>query len=440
MFQLFGKAKKNEAVPLPPPGIGELIVCVFDEQQQLLHHFCSIRDTNQKDSRFLLLNKPEQAFESCILNEAVSTRLPVSIALCYGEGRRKLLYVLPHEIRRGIWRFACMQIASEERMADPPASSWFDALAEHRACFVLINEEGVLQAAGPEIVPSFGYTRDILTGMHISDFFNDADVQMIASSPADVNTPIQNRVFHCLDGSSLDVEVQKYALPGEHILLGIRDVTRPVFSEDVTAVTERDRRRIGQDLHDSIGQVLTGISLLSRSLSNDLRQTLHSGEADAALISELADDASNQIRQISRGLMSSDIIQRGFHSSLRELARVTSLTGNVCCEVELDETVEFLDGVVETHLFRIAQEAVNNAVRHANASRIDIVVYEEDGCPAIKICDDGMWKKPVDAMSGIGMKSMKYRASVIGAQLRINSGNDTGTHVVCRLIDDQILS
>ncbi|MBT8042109.1 MAG: sensor histidine kinase, partial [Pontiella sp.] len=245
-------------------------------------------------------------------------------------------------------------------------------------------------------------------------------------------------VLRCLDGSHRDVELLKYSAADHCMLYAVCDVTRPQLNEEIAQVSTRERRRIGQDLHDSIGQLLTGISLLSRSLANNLRRDGNPGEEDAAQISELADDASNQIRQISRGLMPADIVERGFFASLRDLARITTDSCGIQCEVRLDETVDFNDGAVETHLFRIAQEAVNNAVRHADASQIEIVFSVENGRPQLQICDDGTWKKAADHMSGIGMKTMHYRASVIGGNLTVGAVEEGGTHVVCRLEAEEL--
>ena len=163
--------------------------------------------------------------------------------------------------------------------------------------------------------------------------------------------------------------------------------------EEASQVGIRERRRIGQDLHDSIGQLLTGISLLSRSLANRLLRDGHAGEADAGQISELADTASNQIRQISRGLMPTEVVQKGLFESLRELARTTSETSGIHCEARIDESVAFADSAVETHLFRIAQEAVTNSIRHAGASRIGIRLALANGMPRMEVDDNGTWKE-----------------------------------------------
>ncbi|MEE9369739.1 MAG: sensor histidine kinase [Pontiella sp.] len=436
MLELFRKKQKIQEAP-PPVGVSEIIVCVFDEKKRVLHHFKSNGSEAASGDWFKLLNDPEHAFESFVLREAVATHKSVSVSFTYGEGQSKYLYILPYERNAGNWRFICMQVASAR--PNPGAPSARCALAEDRVCLLLADSQGMVVSVSSKVPQSFGFSSGGLVGMKLSDFFAPADLGMIISCSPDTNESILSCVFHCLDGSKREVEVKKYSSTDGCMLYGICDVTRLQINEELIQVGTRERRRIGQDLHDSIGQLLTGISLLSRSLANSLQRDGNSGDADAAQISELADDANNQIRQISRGLMPSDIVQCGLFPSLENLARITTNSCGLLCEVQLDETVEFADSAVETHLFRIAQESVNNAVRHANATRIDIIVSQSNGMPQLEICDDGMWKGIQKDSGGIGMKTMQYRATAICGQLNIGPSEQGGTTVACRLEVDELL-
>ena len=388
---------------------------------------------------FKLLNDPDRAFESCVLSEAVSSHRPVSISFSYGEGENKYLYVLPYERKKGQLRFVCMQVATGKTNPDPRNSSPTCALAEHQVCLLLADGEGLIQTASAKVPKEFGFTSDNLVGRHLSDLFAPADWSMISACLPDTNEPTLNCAFRCMDGAKRDVQVKTFSMPDGYTLYGICDATRPQLNEEITLINTRERRRIGQDLHDSIGQLLTGISLLSRSLANGLKRDGSSGGADAAQISELADDANNQIRQISRGLMPSDIVRHGLFASLQNLARTTTVSCGVICESQLDETVTFADRAVETHLLRIAQESVNNAVRHAGATRIDIIVSQVDGLPQLEIRDDGKWKGIEEDSGGIGMKTMQYRASAICGELQVGPVEQGGTAVVCRLEVDESL-
>ena len=437
---MFGKPDHHEepSAPPPPAGVSEIIFRVFDEKGRSRHDFVSRADPAEKDS-FQYLNDPDRAFYSHLLTEALATRESTSVSFAYGKGRHKYLYVLPYERKWGKWRFACLQVTTARPDPDGAATQRVSALFEDRVCLLLVDARNFVRVASSKVPPPFGHAPEDLMGKNLSDLFSPADLAMINSCSPDSNEAILSCVFYGLDGGRRDVEVKKYSAADGNMLLCVFDVTRPQFNEEVTQISTRERRRIWQDLHDSIGQVLTGISLLSRSLANGLERDGSASSQDAAQISDLADDASNQIRQISRGLMPSDVVRRGLFASLLDLARVTTESCGLLCEATLDESVVFPDGAVETHLFRIAQEAVNNAVRHSGASRIDILVAEAEGMPKLVIQDDGRWRNILENAGGIGMKTMQYRATVINGHLNIQKNERGGTVVVCQLAAEDLL-
>jgi len=438
MFSFLSKKVSIHGAPVPV-GIAEIIICVFDDKQRMLHHFISSRADRQPEDSFLLLNDSDRVLENQVLGGALDLRQATSVSFSYGDGQQKYFNILPYEKRPEKWRFVCMQVTTERQDPDGVLPYNPYAMAEDRYCLLLADAHNQILSTSSRVPEAFGYTHATLPGLRLSDLFVPEDLGMIVSCSPDTNESIMSCVFQCFDGTKRDVEIRKYSAPDGCMLYGVFDVTRSKFNEEILQVRTRERRRIGQDLHDSIGQLLTGISLLSRSLANGLRREDSPAEGDAAQISELADDASNQIRQISRGLMPSEVVQRGLFASLNDLARMTTDSCGLDCVVAYDERVEFADGAVETHLFRIAQEAVNNAVRHANATKVDIIVCEVNGMPQLEIRDDGEWKEPRDATGGIGMKTMKYRASAICGQLHAGPSELGGTVVTCRLEVDELL-
>ena len=429
----FSKMVAEKSGSPPPAGIAEIIFCVFDEKQRLHHRYRSVEHDQPDSGYFHFLNEPDKTFDNSVLREAVATRKPASVVLAYGDNFRKNLYVLPYERKRGKWRFACYQLCREFAEQNEDEDTRLCLLSENRFFLLLCDAGRQIRSASPGIPEGFGYSPDNLIGMNLIDLFSPVDLEVIGAFAADTNESIRSCSCFCLDGSRRDVEVKKYSAPDHCTLYAVCDITAPQLMEELSQIAPRERRRIGQDLHDSIGQLLTGISLLSRSLANSLKRVGHSGDLDAAQISALADDASNQIRKISRGLMPSEIVEKGLFDSLRELARTTTNSCGLLCVARIDETVEFADGAVETHLYRIAQEAVNNAVRHAGASRIDIIVTQESGLPRLEVVDNGTWKEAVSDVNGIGMKTMEYRASAIGAHLKAGAHDQGGTSVVCLL-------
>ncbi len=439
---MFGFSSKvdHKEVSIPPGDIDEVVFCVFDDKHRLLHHFSSGDDFAERTEYFRFLNVPERAFENCVVREAVETGRPACVSVDYGDGMKKCLHVLPYERKHGKHRYACFQIGSGNTGQDKAESGKGCTLIQDRFCLLLVDPSNTIHSASSNVPKSFGYSSPNLTGMNLSDLFSLVDLEVIRSCSTDTNDAIFSCVFYCLDGARREVEIKKYSAPDHFTLYTIIDITPPQFTEEISQIATRERRRIGQDLHDSIGQLLTGISLLSRSLANSLKRVGNAGDADASQISALADEASNQIRQISRGLMPSEIVQRGLLDSLRELARNTTSSCGILCMARLDDTVEFADGAVETHLYRIAQEAVNNAVRHAEASRIEIVISKQNDASRLEVIDNGTWKGLLENTDGIGMKTMEYRASAIGAHLKAGSDPSGGSRVVCVLETDDLMA
>ncbi len=438
MFGVSGKVEVIEG-SAPPAGVAALLFCVIDNRGRVCHQFAARADSTDLPDSFCFLDEPEKASEHLFLKEAMGTQKPVSVSLSYEKGLRKFIYILPYEWKRGKWRYACIEVLKESRQSDANYQPDQCVLAEERGCFLLADDRNMIRACSAQVPVSFGYSYSNLYGMHLGDLLSDADLVRVLSGSPDSCEPVSKCIFRSLNGSRLEVDIKAFSAPDNCTLYSVCDASPQEFREEISQVSMRERRRIGQDLHDSIGQLLTGISLLSRSLANDLQRAGNKGCEDAAQISELADDASNQIRQISRRLMPSEIVQRGLFDSLRNLAKVTTNSCAIRCNARIDDSVVFADGAVETHIYRIAQEAVNNAVRHSNATRLDIIVRQQNGLPVLEISDNGKWKEMGGTLGGIGMKTMKYRASVIGGTLKVEVGELGGTRVICRLEADELL-
>lgn len=436
---MFGRNKKlRESAAVPPEGVQEFIICVYNDKRRVKHHFRSVGRGVQADERFRLLDEPGDAAQGGLLSEALSAGEPLFMSFSCGSGKSKQLHVLPYERKRMNYT-VCVQAVLDQPDPDGAHPSYVNALHDGRAFFLLADEAEHILGVSPRIPEDLGYSAEDLREMRLHQLFGRADMRLLKSSSADTNKPALSCVLYGRDGVRLDVEIMKYTAPDGCMLLGIGDITRPQLNDEVAGVAARERRRIGQDLHDSIGQMLTGISLLSRSLANSLERSGSSDSGDAKQISELADDASNQIRQISRGLMPSEVVHRGLHASLRELAAFMTESCGLTCDAMLDDAVEINDGAVETHLFRIAQEAVNNAVRHSGGDRVVIYVSDVNGNPKLEISDNGQWRNILENQGGIGLKTMEYRASAINAQLNISRAETGGTCVTCQLEAEEYL-
>jgi signal transduction histidine kinase len=200
----------------------------------------------------------------------------------------------------------------------------------------------------------------------------------------------------------------------------------------ILAVSEEERRRIGADLHDNLGQQLMAIELLFNSLRADLgiKPQLQSR---IRRICRLLQRAVSQTRQLSRGLMPVSLDAEGLPDALKKMA-IQMRRSFVKCEFVCNSPVKINDIIVANHLFHIAQEALNNAAKHSRASKITTTLSQRKGTIILRIEDNGRGlPKSKNAGSGVGLRIMKHRANVMGATLEINSIRGKSACVTCTL-------
>jgi signal transduction histidine kinase len=208
---------------------------------------------------------------------------------------------------------------------------------------------------------------------------------------------------------------------------------RKRLEREVLEISEKEQRRIGHDLHDGLGQTLAGVDVLLEVLKKRLANS-SPGDADAvSSISGYVKHAIQQTRMLARGLSPVEVERNGLMSALKALAGHASQLFKVSCSFECDHPVEVPDHAKATHLYRIAQEAINNAVRHGKAKHIDITLAENGTHAVLRILSDGSTAPPSDdkPRSGMGIYTMKYRAAIIGGAVEIRPAPGAGTEVVC---------
>jgi len=195
-----------------------------------------------------------------------------------------------------------------------------------------------------------------------------------------------------------------------------------------------ERRRIGQDLHDSLGQVLTGVAFLSKSLEANLAKRSLPQAADARQIVKHIDESITLTRTLARGLQPVMLGPGGLTDALKTLACDMTALHKIHCTFEASEDIDIDDDSVATQLYHIAQEAASNVVRHAKASSIQIRLDRTaGGMVKLSVADDGRGMDihhPV-ARTGIGMRTMRYRAGIIDGAFDISSTRGGGTVVSC---------
>jgi PAS domain S-box-containing protein len=216
------------------------------------------------------------------------------------------------------------------------------------------------------------------------------------------------------------------------------DITyRRELEKEVVNVSEEERRWIAQELHDSLGAHLTAIDCHWRVLRKKLvaAEAIEAGEED--LISKLTREAIGQTRSLSRGLHEVGSEPGDMMAALENLALVTRSTSQFKCEFLCPEPVMVNKPIAANHLFRIAQEATTNAVRHSGGSEIRIELSDKKGTVTLSVKDDGVGlqlPRPGTQQAvpdGLGLHIMRYRASTIDASLRIGLRKSGGAKVVC---------
>jgi signal transduction histidine kinase len=200
------------------------------------------------------------------------------------------------------------------------------------------------------------------------------------------------------------------------------------------AIIEREQTRFGAELHDGLGQQLTAIELRCQSMKEDLPSKRPDLIKQISEIGQFLREAITQTRSLARGLSPVNLGSGGLLEALGELALRMSRDGHIKCIFDCSSPVLVEGNLAQGHLFRIAQEAVNNAVKHSGATNVVVRLTENNGVVRLDVSDNGrgLPKQP-PPNQGIGLQIMKHRASVIGAELEIKSENGTGVTVCCIL-------
>ena len=226
--------------------------------------------------------------------------------------------------------------------------------------------------------------------------------------PASAETPL------CIVASGMDVTERKH------------------LEKTILEISAREQRRIGQDLHDGLGQHLTGIAFMAKVQEQKLAEKQMPEAADAAKIVRLVNDAISRARELSKGLAPVVFDAHGLMSALQlHAAEVEDLFG-ISCRFQCEPAVLVSDGTVATHLYHIAQEAVTNAIKHGRAQNVLIRLTVAKGRGMMMIRDDGKGLvEPAPNHAGMGLQIMKYRADMIGGAVEICGENPQGTTVTC---------
>jgi len=201
---------------------------------------------------------------------------------------------------------------------------------------------------------------------------------------------------------------------------------------ELLEITDQERRRIGLDLHDDLGQQLSGLALMTKGLELKLARRGAGETGDAASIHNLVQQAINHARDLARDFATLDLKGNDLPTVLDRLAAHASDVFNISCQFERDGNPPALEANITHQLYKIAQEAVTNAIRHGHAKHVGINLTRSSTGIVMTVHNDGMpFPNPNGSQTGMGLRIMNYRASLIGAALEIEANHPAGTRVAC---------
>jgi signal transduction histidine kinase len=208
---------------------------------------------------------------------------------------------------------------------------------------------------------------------------------------------------------------------------------RELLEREILEIADRQKERLGRELHDGLCQSLAGVAALASALSKSLTADHQLGRAAAAgEIVRLLNDAIGEARDLARSLGPIGMNGSGLRGAFETLARNVSHRHRISCTFACDSRWPKLRHQTEAHLVRITQEAVRNAISHGRAERIDISLECISGSGLLSIRDDGVGlSEDYRNHCGIGLHTMDYRARAIGGSLAVTPRPYRGTVVAC---------
>ncbi len=207
---------------------------------------------------------------------------------------------------------------------------------------------------------------------------------------------------------------------------------RERLERELLEISEREQRRIGHDLHDSLCQHLTGAALAGQVLEEKLTARSQPEAKDASKVVELVEEGIALSRKLAKGLHPIEMEADGLMQALEEMAATSTELFKVSCHFECDSPVLIRDATVSGHLYRIAQESISNAVKHGKARNISVCLETVDEGISLRVKDDGIGLPDLPPKNaGMGLRIMAHRASMIGATFNVQRDESGGTAVSC---------
>lgn len=313
---------------------------------------------------------------------------------------------------------------------------------------ITINEQCLIETVNPATERIFGYSPSELIGCNVTilmpspyrERHDEYVARYIKTGVKKIIGVGREAIGQRKDGSlfPIDLSVGEVILPGgRRVFTGIiRDLSeRKELEQKILSISEEEQHRIGQDIHDDLCQQLAAIGCLAKVAHQHLARTGNPEAENLSEIVRLISSANTRAREMSRGLMPVMLDAAGLMDALDELASSTERVFRVPCRFRCDRPVKISDNNVATQLYRIAQEAVANAIKHSKADRIGINLSMRDKSIVLSVRDNGVGIPDHSPRKGTGMGllTMAHRARMMGGTLGVDQDESGGTVVRCQV-------
>lgn len=367
--------------------------------------------------------------DQCIIESIFDEkRLHIRLALAEKMAREKIQQQITEQ-----------QLRESEARARSILETTVDAI-------ITINTQGIIKTFNKTAEKLFGYSAKEVIGENVKilmpdpyksehDDYLDHYLQSGERKIIGIGREVTGKRK---DGSTFPMylAVSEVKLPGQHIFTGIvRDISEQRrLEQEVLRISEHERQRIGQDLHDGLGQMLTGIGLITKNLSQQLRLRDHPLAEEAEEISKLIKQADEQARSLARGLVPVEFDEKGLEAALERLKQNAEKLFDIECSLEVLGDLDFDDATQAIHLYRIAQEGVSNAVKHGGATKVSVHLASTEKHIRLRVADNGSgFAENWDSEGGLGVRIMQFRARLIGGNLEISDVPEKGAIITCTI-------
>lgn len=310
------------------------------------------------------------------------------------------------------------------------------------------NKEGIILSANTAMEQIFYYPKAELVGMPLAKLIPALlDYSSESNMPVDINLMQKERKY---EDSNRQIKGKKKNGSFFPILLSLNEL--PLKNEDlftglivdlsesrrlenkILETAENERLKIGQELHDSVGQMLSAITLITQNLARKLKANSLPGVEELEEIIEMVKEADQETRHLAHGLAHIELENEGLLVALKRLCHRFQTLSKTNCSFECEPGIQIKDKMMALHIYRIVQEAVNNAVTHAKASRINVKLEREGSFIKLIVENNGdcFENSSVDMkVEGMGLNTMQYRVEILGGDFNIGSTGKGLTQVKC---------